>query len=327
MTKNSDLLYPIKFKPILKERIWGGSKLAAVLGKTINEEHIGESWELSGVPGNISIVENGPLKGLSLQELIDRYEEKLLGDQVVEKYGANFPILIKFIDAEKDLSIQLHPGDELAKKRHQSFGKTEMWYILDADEGSELIIGFNRDVTPEEYKESIQEERLPELVNRVPVKEGDTFLINSGKVHAIGAGILLAEIQQTSDITYRLYDYNRRDQDGNLRELHTDLALDAIDYTKKDDFQVTYATTPDRLNEMVRCPYFTTRYLRLEQNKDLDLSDRSSFSIYICVKGRAVLDAGKTKVPVKLGETVLIPASLEFLNIETRGASFLEVTV
>ena len=327
MTAASQLLYPIRFKPILKERIWGGSKLAEILGKGANQDHIGESWEISGMPGDISEVENGPLKGQNLQELIDNYGEALLGQEVFEKYGSKFPILIKFIDAAKDLSIQLHPDDALAKMRHQSFGKTEMWYVLDADKGSELIIGFNRDVSPEEYQESIRTENLPDLLNRVLVDEGDTFLINAGKVHAIGSGILLAEIQQTSDITYRLYDYNRRDLDGNQRELHNDLALDAIDYTLKDDFRIAYENTADELNEMVSCPYFTTRYLKLEQDMDLDLSGRSSFSIYICVKGSAVLDSGSTKVEIKLGETVLIPASLEFLRIETSEASFLEVTV
>ena len=327
MTDHSQLQYPIRFKPILKERIWGGSKLADKLGKGAIHDHIGESWEISGVTGDISVVENGPLKGQNLQELIDIYGELLLGQEVFEKYGSKFPILIKFIDAAKDLSIQLHPDDMLAKKRHQSFGKTEMWYVLDADKGSELIIGFNRDVSPEEYQESVRTEKLPDLLNRVLVKEGDTFLINAGKVHAIGGGILLAEIQQTSDITYRLYDYNRRDLDGNLRELHTDLALDAIDYSVKDDYRITYENRADELNEMVSCPYFTTRYLKLEQDMGLDLSGRSSFSIYMCVKGSAVLDSGNMKVRIKLGETVLIPASLESLSIETSAASLLEVTV
>ncbi len=327
MTVQAQLQYPIRFKPLLRERIWGGSKLADILGKTSGTTHIGESWEISGVPGHTSIVDNGPLKGRSLREMIDMHGQELLGPEVLKKYGSEFPILIKFIDAEKDLSIQLHPGDELAKERHQSFGKTEMWYILDADKGAELIIGFNRDVTVEEYKKSLQDENLPELLNNIPVKEGDTFLINAGKVHAIGAGILLVEIQQTSDITYRLYDYNRRDLDGNKRELHTDLALDAIDLSVKDDYRVIYKNTTDRLNEMVSCPYFTTNFLKLEQDMDLDLSGRPSFSVYICVKGSAVLDSGNTRVPIKFGETVLIPANLEFLRIETRKASFLEVTV
>ena len=226
-------LYPLKFKPILKERIWGGSKLSTVLGKTISNDLTGESWEISAVKGDVSIVANGPLSGMSLQDLINKYQESLLGVHIYRKFGKEFPILIKYIDAKQDLSIQLHPNDELARARHDSFGKNEMWYIMDADPGSELIIGFNKDVDPVEYKASLENNKLTELMNYVPVNDGDTFFIHTGKVHAIGAGILLAEIQQTSDVTYRIFDFNRRDKEGNLRDLHTEMALEAIDYSKK----------------------------------------------------------------------------------------------
>lgn len=321
------MLYPLKFKPILKERLWGGTKLNNVLGKPIESEITGESWELSGVDGDISVVSHGPLEGLSLQELIEKEGKNLLGESVVERFGLDFPILIKFIDAQKDLSIQLHPHDDLAKKRHNSFGKTEMWYIMDADPGSKLIVGFNKTVEKEEYVKSLEEDTLLDLMNYEEVKEGDTFFINTGKIHAIGAGVLLAEIQQTSDITYRVFDFNRKDKNGNLRELHTDLALDAIDYEKKDDFKVSYAKQPNAHNSMVESPYFKTNFLDLDDSMTIDLSTRDSFSIYMCVGGEGNVsnDAGST--PFKKGETILVPALSNSVTIETQKARLLEVSI
>lgn len=231
-------LYPFKFQPILKERLWGGTKLKDLLNKPSSSDITGESWELSAVKGDVSIIENGPLAGTSLQEAINHHPQALLGKSVTNRFGTEFPILIKFIDAKQDLSIQLHPNDELAKERHNSFGKTEMWYIMQADPGAELIVGFKQDMTKENYEKHLNEGKLTDILNYEKVKEGDTFFINTGKVHAIGAGILLAEIQQTSDITYRVYDFNRKDKEGNLRELHTELAIDAIDYSYKDDFKI-----------------------------------------------------------------------------------------
>jgi mannose-6-phosphate isomerase len=233
-------MYPLKFYPILKERLWGGTKLGDILGKPLQNTITGESWELSGVEGDVSVVSNGELAGTSLKDLISEDPDGILGRSVGDRFGKEFPILIKFIDAKQDLSIQLHPDDELARIRHNSFGKTEMWYIMDSDEDAQLIVGFKRTVTKEEYLESLKNDRLTDLLNYESVREGDAFLINPGKVHAIGAGTLLAEIQQTSDITYRVFDFNRRDKNGNLRELHTDLALDAIDFEKKDDFMIKY---------------------------------------------------------------------------------------
>lgn len=221
-------LYPFKFQPILKERLWGGTKLKDLLNKPSSSDITGESWELSAVKGDVSIIENGPLAGTSLQEAINHHPQALLGKSVTNRFGTEFPILIKFIDAKQDLSIQLHPNDELAKERHNSFGKTEMWYIMQADPGAELIVGFKQDMTKENYEKHLNEGKLTDILNYEKVKEGDTFFINTGKVHAIGAGILLAEIQQTSDITYRVYDFNRKDKEGNLRELHTELAIDAM---------------------------------------------------------------------------------------------------
>ncbi|MCM4154365.1 mannose-6-phosphate isomerase [Arenibacter sp. N53] len=320
-------LYPLKFNPILKERLWGGTKLKDVLGKPIENDITGESWELSAVEGDVSVVANGDLSGASLQELINKYPKELLGNSVVERFGKEFPILIKFIDAKQDLSIQLHPNDDLAKKRHNSFGKTEMWYIMDADKGAELIVGFNKDVTKEEYAKSIEEDTLLDLLNYESVKEGDTFFINTGKMHAIGAGVLLAEIQQTSDITYRVFDFNRKDKNGNLRELHTDLALDAIDYTKKADFKVKYSNKKDSVNNMVSCPYFNTNILELTKDLELDVEKRDSFTIYMCVGGKATISNEFGSVSIEKGETTLVAAQSKIINIITTSAKLLEVTI
>lgn len=320
-------LYPFKFRSILKERLWGGSKLKEVLGKPIESNITGESWELSGVKGDISVIANGPLSGTSLQEIIDQAPEALLGKDIVDRFGKEFPILIKFIDAKQDLSIQLHPNDALAKKRHNSFGKTEMWYVMDADPGANLIVGFNRDVTKEEYSQSLENDTLLNLLNYEQVKEGDTFFINTGKIHAIGAGVLLAEIQQTSDITYRVFDFNRKDKNGNLRELHTELALDAMDYTKKDDFKVAYSKQLDAVNTMVESPYFKTNFLNLGQNLNLEVKKRPSFTIFMCVAGSADLITDLGSIDIKKGETVLVPANAEFITINTENTKLLEVTV
>ncbi|WP_026810178.1 type I phosphomannose isomerase catalytic subunit [Arenibacter latericius] len=320
-------LYPLKFKPILKERLWGGTKLKQVLGKEISSDITGESWELSGVNGDVSIVANGELKGGSLQELIEKYPEDLLGKGVLERFGREFPVLIKFIDAKQDLSIQLHPNDELAKKRHNSFGKTEMWYVMDADKDAELIVGFNKTVTKEEYAKSIEDNTLLDLLNYEKVSEGDTFFINTGKIHAIGAGVLLAEIQQTSDITYRVFDFNRKDKDGKYRELHTDLALDAIDYEKKDDFKIAYSQDKDKVNAMVTCPYFTTNFLDLTQPLEVDVTNRNSFTIYLCVEGAASITNEFGQVDLQKGQTILVPAVSKTIHINTTKAKLLEVTI
>jgi len=320
-------LYPLKFRPILKERLWGGTKLKDVLGKPSESDITGESWELSGVKGDISIVSNGPFSGTSLQEIIDKWPEGLLGKGVVDRFGKEFPILIKFIDAKQDLSIQLHPNDALAKERHNSFGKTEMWYVMDADKGANLIVGFNKDVTKEEYSESLKKDTLLDLLNYEPVNEGDTFFINTGKIHAIGAGVLLAEIQQTSDVTYRVFDFNRRDKNGNLRELHTEMALDAMDYDKKDDFKVAYDGDMNTVNTMVDCPYFKTNFIHLTKNSSLEGSERDSFTIYMCVGGSAEISSDTGSVRIQKGETVLMPASSKTISINTTEAKLLEVTV
>ncbi len=318
-------MYPLKFHPILKERLWGGTKLSEILGKPLQNDNTGESWELSGVDGDVSLLANGTLAGTSLGQLIEKDPEGFLGTSVVARFGKNFPILIKFIDAKKDLSIQLHPNDELAKKRHNSLGKTEMWYIMDSDNGADLIVGFERTVTKEEYLESLKNDSLTDLLHYETVREGDTFFINPGKIHAIGAGVLLAEIQQTSDITYRVYDFNRRDKNGNLRELHTDLALDAIDFERKEDFKISYARKANQVNPMVDCPYFTTNFLNLSANFSTNLAERDSFTIYMCVDGEAAINNHDGSIALNKGETALISADTEAVEIQTKGAKLLEV--
>jgi mannose-6-phosphate isomerase len=311
----------------MKDRLWGGDKLKGLFNKPSETETTGESWELSAVKGDVSTVSNGSLKGISLKDLINEQPEAFLGNSVVNRFGKEFPILIKFIDAKQDLSIQLHPNDKLAKKRHNSFGKTEMWYIMDADPGANLIVGFNKNVEKEEYKASLKNDSLLDLLNYEKVKEGDTFFINTGKIHAIGAGVLLAEIQQTSDVTYRVFDFNRKDKNGSLRELHTDLALDAIDYTRKDDFKVAYNNDKNTINTMVDCPYFKTNIIDLDKDFNQDIAERDSFTIYMCVSGSATIENDFGSTSIEKGETVLIAASSNALKVTTNQAKLLEVTI
>ncbi len=309
------------------QRLWGGDKLGAVLGKNIENDLTGESWELSGVKGNVSVIANGDYRGLKLTELIDKFPEELLGMKVLKEFGKEFPILIKFIDANKDLSIQLHPNDALAKKRHNSLGKTEMWYIMDSEPDSELIIGFNEDVDEKIYTKSLEENSLLDLLHFEKVEGGDTFFINAGKIHAIGKGVLLAEIQQTSDVTYRVFDYNRKDEQGNSRQLHTDLALAAIDYERKDDFKIAYNKEANTRNLMVNSAYFTTKYLRLDKTITLDLSLNDSFTIYMCVKGSLRISNENGEVDILRGETALVPAISKKVELITNGAELLEITI
>lgn len=319
-----DTLYPIKFAPILKDKIWGGQKLKTLLNKKSDLPNIGESWEISDVEGDTSIVSNGSLKGQSLKQLLETYKFDLLGLQNYRIFKNKFPLLIKFIDAKEDLSIQLHPNDELAAKRHNSFGKTEMWYVFQADEGSNLIVGFNQDMTPEKYLKHLENKTLTEILNFDEVKEGDTYFIEVGRVHAIGAGVMVAEIQQTSDITYRVYDWDRVDADGNERELHNDLAIDAIDFNMPDNFRVTYNKTENQSNEMVSCPYFTTNYLKV--NKTLQKENHhDSFIIYMCVDGEGEIKANGFSEAIKKGETILLPAAIKDYEIASKDATLLEV--
>jgi len=308
-------LYPLSFAPIFKERIWGGEKLEKELHKPIHQPLIGESWEVSTVKGDISVISNGALKGTPLQVLIEQAPEALLGRAVYKRFGTDFPLLIKFIDAAQDLSIQVHPNDALAKARHNSFGKTEMWYIMEADTDASIIIGFNKNVSREEYQAHLADKTLSQLLHFEKVKHGDMFFIPAGKIHAIGAGVLLAEIQQTSDITYRVYDFDRKDKNGNYRELHTELALDAIDFERKDDFRKSYAKAKNTVNPAVVSPYFTTDYLKINQEMPLTLSGES-FHIYMGVAGKGSLQYGDMELPLEKGQTVLVPACCKQINLK-----------
>ena len=319
-------LYPIKFKPILKERIWGGQKLNSLLSKESELPNVGESWEISDVEGDASVVINGNLKGKSLKTLLELYKGDLIGNKNYEVFKNKFPLLIKFIDAKEDLSIQLHPNDELAAKRHNSFGKTEMWYVMQADENSNLIVGFNQKTSPETYLKHLEDKTLTKILNFDKVKEGDTYFIEVGRVHAIGAGVMLAEIQQTSDITYRVYDWDRVDGNGNERDLHNDLAIDAIDFEMKDNFRVSYSKTENQSNEMVHCPYFTTNLIPINGCINRK-NDNESFIIYICVEGNAEISTDSFSEKIKKGETILIPAMIETYQITAQNAKLLEVYV
>ena len=314
------MLYPFTFKPILKKVIWGGSAICPFKGITSVENGVGESWELSHVEGNYSVVANGELEGKSLDDLIQSYGKQLLGEKVVERFGTTFPLLIKFIDARDNLSIQVHPDDELAKKRHNSFGKTEMWYVIKAEKGAGLSSGFSK---------RVENNTIMDVLQRYDVHEGDVFFLPAGRVHAIGAGCFIAEIQQTSNITYRIYDYNRKDAQGNGRELHTELAKDAIDYTLYPDYRTHYKARTNSTVALADCKYFTTNLLDLDTIMVRDFSNLDSFVVYICMEGKASLRDNKgNELFVQQGQTVLIPADTDVVTISPApGAKFMETFI
>lgn len=312
-------LYPIRFQPIYKYRLWGGNKLKTVLKKDIDSDNIGESWEISGVANDETIVSNGSLKGKTLKDLSVLYKTDFLGKSVYEKFNDEFPILIKFIDAATPLSIQVHPDNETAKKRHNSFGKNEMWYIMKSDNDAELIIGFEKELTNEAYVKQVSENNLLESLHKEKVSEGDVFYIPTGRVHAIGAGVMLAEIQQTSDITYRIYDYNRVDsKTGKTRELHNDLAQDVIDFTVHSNYKTDYVNNENVTNKLVHSPYFTTNILKVEDAFDKDLSQIDSFVIYMCVEGAITLEYKEDYI-LNTGETLLLPACIDEVKFKGKG--------
>lgn len=311
-----ETLYPLKFKPILKPVIWGGSDLCRFKNIQPERDGIGESWEISGVKGNVSEVSNGDLNGTSLDELIQTYKGALVGNKIYKQFGTTFPLLIKFIDARDDLSIQVHPDDKLAKERHDSFGKTEMWYVVKAAPNAFLYTGFKEEITPDEYVEKVKNNTFTDTLKQYKVNEGDVFFLPAGRVHAIGAGCFIAEIQQTSDITYRIYDYNRKDAAGNTRELHTELAKDAIDYSVQDSYQTPYEKANNRPVELVTSPYFTTHLLELDEPMTRDYKENDSFVIYICLEGSCILNDDKGhSVEVERGESILVPASTHSIQI------------
>ncbi len=322
-------LYPLKLIPQIKDKIWGGKKLREILGKTGASDKAGESWEISGVQDNISVAGNGFLAGNNLQELIEVYMGDLVGDKIYDKFGIEFPLLIKFIDATDKLSIQVHPPDEMAKERHNSYGKTEMWYIIQADKDAELIAGFNKEIDKSGYLEHFNNGTLTDILNIVKVSSGDVIFLPAGRVHSLGAGILLAEIQQTSDITYRIFDYNRVDSEEKSRELHTDLAVDAIDYKFYDNYKQGYARKTNEPSEIVRCKYFTANILDFDRPVEKDYVGLDSFVIYMCLDGEFDIKYFEQHPEkVKKGETILIPAELKNLKLNpVKQAKILEVYI
>lgn len=304
--------YPLKFEPIYKDKIWGGNKIKTILGKDYDLPNCGESWELSGVEGNISIVANGPLKGESLIELVRKEPAQILGNKFAGR--SDFPLLIKFLDANDDLSIQVHPNDELAKKKHNGSGKTEMWYIIDADPGAELISGFSEKIDKDIFLRKCEEGTILESLNKEEVSQGDTFFIPSGRIHSIGKGILLAEIQQTSDITYRVYDFDRKGTDGKPRELHIDEAAEALNF----NLESSYRTSYDRESTdstLVDSPFFTTRRMKGNNEFIRNLSEEDSFRIYIVISGKATFRWDEDSIPLTKGEVYLIPAVIKNFTI------------
>lgn len=315
------MLYPIKFKPRVKERIWGGHVIAAKKGRAAGrlsaDKLYGESWDISSVAGDVSVVSNGFLKGNNLEEIVEVYMGDLVGERVFDRFGVEFPLLVKYLDCNDVLSVQVHPDDALAADRHNAYGKTEMWYVVDRKPGAALYIGFkNRNITREEYIEAVAKSTLPELLNRVEVEPGDVFFIPAGVVHALGAGIEVVEIQQTSDITYRIYDWDRVDAAGKSRELHTALAVDAIDFSiDAAGLHKTYAATPNAATQVVACAYFTTSVVDVEARLEIDRAALDSFTIYICISGEVEVAVAGGSERLTAGEVVLIPAESDSVVI------------
>lgn len=309
-------LYPLKFEPILKEKIWGGNSLARFYGKKAGKlKNIGESWEISAVSENLSIVSNGFLAGNNIEEIIEVYMGDITGDSVFEKFGVEFPLLIKLIEARQDLSVQVHPGDKLALERHNAYGKTEMWYILQSEKNSKIYTGFSVPVSREFYIEAVNNGKIMDLLNTEDACPGDVFFTPAGRIHAIGADIVLAEIQQTSDITYRIYDYGRKDSNGKPRELHNDLAVDAVDLSATGKNKIRKVPDNNVTMNLVSTEYFTTNILKFDKHirKDYNLID--SFVVYLCTEGVFHIAWDKKSERVSKGETVLLPAMIRDLTL------------
>lgn len=311
---NNMILAPISFAPYLKDVIWGGSKICKYKQLPASSDKVGESWEISAVPGHESVVDAGEYKGMTLPELIDRFGVQLLGSKVVERYGKAFPLLIKIIDANQNLSVQVHPDDELARKRHNSLGKTEMWYIIQSDKDAKIYAGLNTAMTPDDYVRRVAEGSFAETLAVHDSHPGDVFFLSAGRVHAIGAGNLLAEIQESSDVTYRIYDYDRRDAQGNTRELHTELAKDAIDFTLYDELKSPRPADSNPDAEIVKCDHFDVRRLLVNGESEFKFNP-DSFTVLIGIEGEAVLSYPAGEMVLKAGHTVLLPAELSQIKV------------
>lgn len=315
-----------KFEPLLKQTLWGGDKIIPLKRLNTKMEQVGESWEISGVKDFETIVANGPDKGKSLNQLVQEKKDQLIGKENYERFGDEFPLLVKFIDARQDLSIQVHPSDEVAHRQGKSHGKTEMWYALPSTPGAMLYNGLKQQITPEQYKQMVENDTITDALARYEVHEGDVFFIPAGRIHTIGAGCFVAEIQQTSDVTYRIYDFKRKDKNGNYRELHTQLAAESIDYTVLDNYRTEYEPLKNEGVQVVTCPYFTTAVYDLTEPMTLDYSELDSFVILIAVKGEGRLICNGEEMPFQMGDTVLFPATTNEVRVEGE-VKFLETYV
>ena len=308
---------PLKFKALLKQTIWGGDKIIPFKHLDDHLENVGESREISGVPGNETVVADGEYAGKKLNELVIEQKDKLVGKANYERFGDEFPLLIKFIDARQDLSIQVHPTDEIAKRQGKERGKTEMWYIMDSDKDAKLYSGLKKQITPEQYKAMVEDDTITDALAQYEVKEDDCFFLPAGRIHAIGTGCFLAEIQQTSDVTYRIYDFKRKDKDGNYRQLHTKEAAECINYTVEDDYRTHYEHKKNEGVTLVECPYFTTAVYDLDEPMTLDYSELDSFVILIGLKGEGTItDNEGNTVTISAGESILVPATTDTLRVE-----------
>ena len=306
----------LKFRPLLKSTIWGGSKIIPFKQIEADAANVGESWEISGVKDNESIVSGGKYEGRKLNELVAKLKEKLVGKENYERFGDSFPLLIKFIDAQQDLSIQVHPDDETAHRQGKPMGKTEMWYALESDDDATLRVGLKKEITPENYADMVEDGSIVGALAEYKLHADDCFFIPAGRIHAICKGSFVAEIQQTSDVTYRIYDYKRQDKDGNYRQLHTKEAAEAIDYTVLDDYRTSYVPMKNEGVQLVSCPFFTTAVYDLDEPMTLDYSELDSFVILIGLKGKATLTtADGEEVTFSQGETVLLPATLDIVKV------------
>ncbi len=322
------MLYPLKFQPILKDKIWGGNKLKSIFNKAAETDKLGESWELSGYENDESVVTNGFLAGNNIAELIEIYMGELVGEKNFDEFGHTFPLLFKLIDANQNLSIQVHPNNEVAIERHNTLGKTEMWYVVDAEEDGKLVIGFSKDCTQETYLEALENDQVENLLQSISVKKGDVFFIPAGLVHAIGKGVVIAEIQQSSDITYRIYDYKRVDDNGNERELHTEQALDVIDFKASINPKTSYQVVENQISPLVSCEFFTTNMLKFDKAITRNYGSIDSFVVYMCLEGSFVLICNDEKLNVNKGETILIPACINEIDlIPDNEAILLEVYI
>nr|WP_314754184.1 type I phosphomannose isomerase catalytic subunit [uncultured Prevotella sp.] len=320
-------MQPIKFNPLLKSTLWGGNKIIPFKHLDSNQENVGESWEISGVPNNETIVCDGQFKGQKLNNVVATLKDKLVGTANYKRFGNEFPLLIKFIDARQDLSIQVHPTDEIAKQQGKERGKTEMWYIMDSDADAKLYSGLKMQITPEQYKEMVENDTICDALAQYEVKADDCFFLPAGRIHAIGTGCFLAEIQQTSDVTYRIYDFKRKDKDGNYRQLHTQEASECINYNVEKDYRTEYTPKKNEGVNLVNCPYFNTAVYDLDEPMTLDYSELDSFVILIGIKGEGTIkDNEGNETSLKVGETILIPATTQSLKVEGT-VKFLETYV